>query len=143
MNSLPNVDTDVLITVNVPYPDEESAAQSLGTVDSFLPKAEDESSQNGTDLTEETFCNEGPQVSAVQKNTIVDQERPPEKSDTLRECAEGMKTAARDREEASAIDGGGHLRRVEAGGGVIAMSGVAVMRSLVESFDILDWSLFG
>lgn len=36
LSRLPHVGTDLLITVNVPYPDEESAASSMSGVDCFV-----------------------------------------------------------------------------------------------------------
>lgn len=118
---LPDVDTDLLLTVNVPYPDEASAAASPSTADAFI------------------FASDNSTTTPKHPNNAgVDMAAGGSQHSDATDCVAGTPDCHRREEELSSRpegEGDGDLGSDAAG--------VAAMRMLVESFNILDWSLFG
>lgn len=134
---LPSVDSDILITVNVPYPDEGSAANSSASAECFTgPQSQNTCMQGepgGLQASPEG-CDGAPVAEvAIGK-------------DSGEECVADRDVAA---EEAGR--GGEGSEKVlappekvsrDAGGIVEGSGGVDVLQSVLRSFGILDWSLF-
>eukprot|EP00752_Nemacystus_decipiens_P003955 g3621.t1 len=149
---LPNVGTDLLITVNVPYPDEDAAARSMASAECFLESAacaavadaspvaaqapaaaDDAGSRNvATDVAQKAVnAGQAPVEEALSGGdgvVGVPQEVAREVSGTGVAAEEGRK---------------GARELVSRASGDAPDAGVRVLRSLVRSFAILDWSLFG
>ncbi|CAM9751997.1 unnamed protein product [Laminaria digitata] len=116
---LPNVGTDILITVNAPYPDEDTAATSMADADTFTA--------DRPPIVEQTHTSQrgnGPGEEALAAEVEGGAE------DGVGVAPEGLPEVA----EAGGVGG----RR----GSVQGSAGVSALRSLLRSFKILDWSLF-
>lgn len=132
---LPNVGTDLLITVNAPYPDDETAAASMADAETFSSERP---------VVEQSHTPEGESEPDSGK-PVVEQAPTPEGESEPNEALAGQDEGGVDDKVGVAPKGlpqaaeagiGGRRRSVE------GSAGVSALRSLLRSFKILDWSLF-
>lgn len=134
---LPSVDSDILITVNVPYPDEGSAANSSASAECFTGPQSQNTCMPGEPVGLQASpegCDGAPVVEvAMDKDAgeecVVDRDVAAEEGGRGREGSEKVLVQP---EKVSR----------DAGGTVEGSGGVDVLQSVLRSFDILDWSLF-
>lgn len=150
--------TDLLITVNVPYPDEDAAATSAASAECFRattagasvseapPAAAQAPAVAGDAASEEGGSTVGTEVSREAERT---REAPteeallrgdgivgvPQQCTSTREGASGTSSAAEGGEDSQQISSCASVDCFDAG--------VEALRPLLHSFAILDWSLFG
>eukprot|EP00903_Cladosiphon_okamuranus_P006551 g6399.t1 len=152
---LPNVGTDLLITVNVPYPDEEAAARSMASAECFRSSTTAGAEGPGASpVPAKATAAAGDDAKASDDTTGVSElqragEAPVEVgllgaggvTGAPQECARDAAAGV------TAVTEGGEVGRELASRARATDSdsdaGVAALRSLLRSFAILDWSLFG
>lgn len=120
---LPNVATDLLMTVNVPYFDEESAEQSMASAECFTGTVQpDDASSSETPGTTDTISGD----PEAKKESVEEGEGPPP--------TEGDKASLQNVSRQSPDDAGSRLED--------SNLGIVSLNILLQSFVILDWSLF-
>lgn len=149
---LPHVGTDLLITVNVPYSDEDAAASSMATAECFLATAAGAAAAEASPVATPApaVADDAGASSSVAADTSQEAARAAESS-----VEEGLlggdgvvgapQRAARDEAgTGAAVEGGQDGRELSSGArGNDCDAGVEALRPLLHSFAILDWSLFG
>lgn len=149
--------TDLLITVNVPYPDEDAAASPKASAECFLwtttGVAVSEASPVGAQapvVADGAFASEG--ASASNAATDVSQEAQRAGEAPTGEAVVGGDGAVGAPEELAreaastraAAEGGEDGRQLSSSARDNDFdAGVTALRPLLHSFSILDWSLFG
>ena len=150
--------TDLLITVNVPYPDEDAAARSEASAECFLSTATGgvavaeaspvpaQASAAGDDAGASNVATDVAQedkkgVQAPKEEALLGGDgvvgAPQESAGDASGAGAGAGAAA----EGGSEDVGSFSSR--ASDNKASDAGVKAVRSLVQSFTILDWSLFG
>ena len=130
---LSSVSTDLLITVNVPYHDEESAAQSMASAECFTGAVKPgDVTTLGKQVTMHFDTLTAEAASEAGHSSITEGD---EKS--VREEDGGQETSG------VSEDGPSAPHAATARGCGEGISAVAALQILLRSFTILDWSLFG
>ncbi|CAM9762846.1 unnamed protein product [Pylaiella littoralis] len=150
---LPNVGTDLLITANVPYPDEVAAARSMASAECFFPSSAppppQQQEQHTTDAGGGVPGVASPEIASASSSSaaaapLAGGQTPPAVS------AAAGDAVASDTSARGVGQGGGSGRPLSSSdegdgghGDPGCDVGIAALRSLLHSFSILDWSLFG
>ncbi|CAM9359908.1 unnamed protein product [Ectocarpus fasciculatus] len=152
---LPNVGTDLLITVNVPCPDEGTAERTMASAECFCSGTSrhtaggHEGSSSGASLVDGKDTSETASgANAAAEGTAAGTDGP------FKSTANVSREAAVDGDgDVEEPEGFGEIvagvgegkggKRSRCGGGEDVDMGVTALRALLQSFAILDWSLFG
>lgn len=152
LGRLPNVGTDVLITVNVPYPDEDAAAKSMANAECFLAAATGVAGAEASPVAAQAPV-VADDAAASKVATGLSQE-PIGAGEVVAEKAllggDGVVDAPQEvaweapGARAAAEEGGKGGRELSScASRTDSDAAVTALRSLLHSFAILDWSLFG
>ncbi|CBJ29147.1 conserved unknown protein [Ectocarpus siliculosus] len=152
---LPNVGTDLLITVNVPCPDQDTAVRTMAGAECFCSgpsrhtAGANEEISTGAPLIDANKTSETASgAHAAADGTAAGTDKPFKSAADFSPEATVDGVGGVDKPEGSGeieagVGEGKGEKHSSPGGGDDVDLGVAALRTLLQSFAILDWSLFG